>query len=101
MRWSLKRSARIRFSSADKAAILAIRQMTGKPKSGFEAEYERAWRHRVIFSAIYDKTPWWQYRKRQRRLEGWLRAIENVYRFGENVGVPRNQKYEQHDWGKQ
>jgi hypothetical protein len=72
----------------------------GEPKPGFEAEYRRAWRHRAIWPTLYDRTPWWQPRKRARRLKGWLRAINDVHRFGQDVTVTRVSRYEHPEWGK-
>lgn len=54
-------------------------------RPGCESDAELAWKHRIVSMTLVNITPWWQWRKRQRRYEAWKRAMNRWHRSCEWV----------------
>lgn len=55
------------------------------PKPGHEFQYHLAWKHRHRYMEIKRATPWWKWKKINRRLAGWGRAVDRTKRHGQDV----------------
>lgn len=66
---------------------MQIVYLSAEPAPGKEMAYWIAWKHRVYMMRLYDKTPWWQFRKKNRRWNKALNAITRTYDHGQDVVI--------------
>ena len=62
-----------------------ITLVSGAPADGKEFEYSLAWKHRHGWAELYKRTPWWQFKKKNKRFDEWMRAIRRCHIFGKDV----------------
>lgn len=58
--------------------------VSGQARPGFENEYNLAIKHRHVWAWLYNRTPWWQLKKKKTRFKGWLFSIQNFHKYGED-----------------
>lgn len=65
--------------------MIVFQTMWAEPKPGHESAYALAWKHRVMWLDVRDASPWWQFGRRRRCLDGWRRAVARIKQHGRHV----------------
>lgn len=58
---------------------------SAEPRPGMETAYMLACKHRSGYGWLVLRTPWWQPRRKRRRWNSLLRAIDRFHRAGQDV----------------